>query len=428
VPWRLRWQISEYLRNSIWIVPGLFALAAFLLGGQAPNVDFEAAYDVQYGPEAARAVLSALASGMIAFTGFVFSVLLLAVTFGSNQFSPRMLRRFLRDRTTKLALGTFIATFMYALFELRWVGSPENPEFVPNSAITISLLLLLASMFMFLRLIHRTTSRLRVASVVRELGRDARKVIGRTYPDPAPDSEAPDLGPPQPGPSQTVPYRGDPSIVQSIDRKGLVKLASASGALIELVPSVGDPVVEGVPLFRVHGGRFDEKKLQASVAVGDERTIRHDPAFAFRLLADIAAKALSPGVNDPSTAIQTLDQVEALLLELSRRRLVPGVARDAEGEERLRWPTRSWNDYLNLALDETRHYGEGSVQVSRRLRALLERLGENVPASRRAAVEAKLKLVGAGAQRAFEDEPDRASASANDPQGISYSREPALTR
>jgi uncharacterized membrane protein len=422
ISWRLRWRIREYFRNSIWIIPGAFALVVFLLGREPPRADLEAEFTRQYGAEAARGLLSALASGMIAFTGFVFSILLLAVTFGSNQFSPRMLRRFLRDRTTKIALGTFIATFLYALLELRWVGSPENPDLVPNSAITLSLLLLLASMFMFLRLIHRATSRLRVAAVVREIGRDAQKVIAKAYPDPVQES-VPESSLPS-GHGKVIRYRGGPAVLQSIDRKGLVKLASEAGTVIELVPAIGDPLVEGVALFRVpDGSDIDQAKLQGSIAVGDERTMQQDPAFAFRLLADISARALSPGVNDPSTAVQALDQVEALLMSLSQRQLAPGVARDSGGSARLHWPVPSWEDYLSLALDETRRYGERSLQVSRRLRALLERLSDVVPEARRPAVRAKQDLMLSGATRAFVDEQDRASAMVSDPQGLGSSRE-----
>jgi uncharacterized membrane protein len=422
ISWRLRWRIREYLRNSIWIIPGAFALAVFLLGREPPREDLEAEFTTQYGAEAARGLLSAMASGMIAFTGFVFSVLLLAITFGSNQFSPRMLRRFLRDRTTKVALGTFIATFLYALLELRWVGTPENPDLVPNSAITLSLLLLLASMFMFLRLIQRATSRLRVAAAVREIGRDASAVIEKVYPDSAMPGPEPEISLPADH-ATVVRYRGEPAVLQSFDRRGLVALAAKAGAVIELVPAVGDPLVEGVELFRVHGGDIAAPKLQSSVAVGDERTLQQDPAFAFRLLADISAKALSPGVNDPSTAVQALDQAEAMLLELSHRRLVPGVAQDSGGNTRLLWAVPSWEDYLSLALDETRQFGEGSVQVSRRLRALLERLSDHVPEARRSAVRAKQELVAAGTTRAFPDESDRASAAVSDPQGIGSSRE-----
>jgi len=422
--WRTRWRIREYLRNSIWLVPGAFAVVAYLLGRIEPDPEREAAVPIQYAPEAARSLLSTLAGGMITFTGFVFSILLLAVQFGSSQFSPRMLRRFLRDWTTKLALGVFIATFLYSLLELRWVGLAKNPDLVPNTGVNLALFLLLASMFMFLRLIHRTTSRLRVANVLGELGRDGSKTIERAYPEPAPARAEPEPTTPLPGPVATVAYRGGPTILQSIDRDGLVKLASRQGWEVELVPAIGDLVVDGDSLFRVSGAPSEkqERQLRRSVAIGDERTMKQDPAFAFRLLADISIKALSPGINDPSTAIQALDQLEALLRLVARRRLTPGVVRDRAGVERLRWPAPSWEDYLDLALDETRQYGEGSVQVSRRLRALLVRLADHVPDYRRPAVEAKLTLVGAGADRGFQDRPDRAAAATSDPQGIGSSR------
>ena len=186
------------------------------------------------------------------------------------------------------------------------------------------------------------------------------------------------------------------------------------------MPRVGDLLAPGAPLFRVHddGGALDDGWLQSAVAVGDERTMRQDPAFAFRLLADISAKALSPGVNDPTTATQALDQIELLLRQLGGRRLGPGVARDDGGTVRLVYPVPSWEDFLSLAVDETRQFGEGSVQVTRRLRALLEDLREAVAAERRPAVEAELRLLDSSADRAFADRGDRLSAAARDRQGL----------
>ena len=183
---------------------------------------------------------------------------------------------------------------------------------------------------------------------------------------------------------------------------------------------MGDLVVEGSPLFRIRGGStpIDEGWLQGAVAIGDERTMRQDPAFAFRLLADISAKALSPGVNDPSTSTQALDQIELLLRQIGGRRLAPGIGRDNAGAVRLRFPTPSWEDYLSLALYETRHFGEGSVQITRRLRALLEDLHESVPPTRRVAIDAELALVEASAVRGFADGVDQLAAAARDRQGL----------
>ncbi len=419
--WRTRWRIYEYVRNSLWIVPALCAAIAIAMGIVLPEIDehVTTTIGVAFGAEAGRAVLGALAGGMITFTGFVFSILLLAVQFGSSQFSPRMLRRFLRDPTTKVSLGIFMATFIYALMVLRVVGTAEKKGFVPSDSITIALLLLLLSMVMFLRLISRTTQGLRVASVLRDLGRDAGRVIERVYPEPAGEAEA-DPQPRPRSPFRTVTHVGAAGILQSVDSRGLVARAAAADAVIELVPRIGDLLPVGVTLFRVYGddGAIPDDSLHGAVAIGDERTMRQDPAFAFRLLADISAKALSPGVNDPTTATQALDQIELLLRLLGARRLGPGVGREEDGTIRFFYPVPSWEDFLTLAVDETRQFGEGSVQVARRLRALLEDLREAIPQYRRPAVEAELRLLDASADRAYADRDDRLSAAARDRQGL----------
>jgi uncharacterized membrane protein len=429
--WRTRWRVYEYVRNSLWIVPGLFVALAIAMGIVLPDLDesVETTIGVSFGAEAGRGVLGALAGGMITFTGFVFSILLLAVQFGSSQFSPRMLRRFLRDPTTKVALGIFMATFIYALLVLRVVGTADEESFVPSNSISIALLMLLLSMVMFLRLISRTTGGLRVAAVLGALGRDARRVIDRVYPEPAGEAED-ETDPERPAPVRTVAHSGKPGVLQSIDSEGLIKRAQAADCQIELVPRVGDLLATDSPLFLLSGASdaIEDSWLQGSVAVGDERTMRQDPAFAFRLLADISAKALSPGVNDPTTAVQALDQIELLLRQLGGRRLAPGIGRDQAGEVRLRYPVPSWEDFLGLAIDETRHFGEGSVQVTRRLRALLEDLREAVPESRRAAIDAELELVDASAERAFSDRGDRDSAASRDRQGLGSTGQPHRPR
>lgn len=420
---RTKWRIYEYIRNSIWIVPALFAVAAIVAGSVFPDIDESAASGaddvVELTPETARGVLGALAGGMITFTGFVFSILLLAVQFGSSQFSPRMLRRFLRDRTTKYALGMFIATFIYSLLVLGSIGTSSNRDFVPVESVTIAVILLLLSMFMFLRLISRTTSGLRVANVLKEISEDASKVISNVYPDRVIDSgdESAEHRRPRGDATKTLTYEGKPMVIQSIDSKGLKKIAVAHDVEIELVPAIGDFLVTGDPLFRIHGGEVADD-LHGSIATGDERSMRQDPAFAFRLLADISSKALSPGVNDPGTATQALDQIEYLLRQLSHRRLTPGVVTGPDGEVRVSYPAPSWEDFVRLAIDETRQYGEGSIQVSRRLYALLSTLRDVVPPYRRPIIEAELALMGTSVQRGFSDDDDRHSAATEDRQGI----------
>ena len=218
------------------IVPFGFVTAAIVMGVTFPWIDQHTTgtIGITFGADAGRSVLGAIAGGMITFTGFVFSILLLAVQFGSSQFSPRMLRRFLRDPTTKVALGTFMATFVYALAILRVVGTGTDKAFVPSNSISVAVLLLLLSMLMFLRLLNRTTQGLRVAAVLRDLGRDARRVVNRAYPEPAADGDGGEPQGPLPAEAtRAVAYRGRPGIVQSADIASLVQAARGADAVIE---------------------------------------------------------------------------------------------------------------------------------------------------------------------------------------------------
>jgi uncharacterized membrane protein len=421
--WRARWRVYEFVRNSLWLVPLSFMVVAAAAGVLLPVVDENTSVilGVDFGSDAGRSVLGAVAGGMITFTGFVFSILLLAVQFGSSQFSPRMLRRFLRAPTTKLALGTFMATFVYALIVLRVVGTGDDADFVPHNSISLAIIMLLVSMLMFLRLLSKTTQGLRVAAVLGDLGRDAHRVVVRSYPDTlAPGARTTHAVWEPSGRGRIVPYRGGPSVVQSVDVENLVRRARQADAVIELVPRIGEMVSAGDALYRVHetGPRLSDEWLRGTVASGDERTLRQDPAFAFRLLADVSAKALSPGVNDPTTSTQAIDQIELLLRQVGVRDLDVGRCKDADGVVRLVLATPTWEDYLSLAVDETRQYGEGSIQVLRRLRALLMNVRDRVPEPRRAAVDVQLALLDSAATRVFPDLSDQRAAGAADRLGL----------
>jgi uncharacterized membrane protein len=170
----------------------------------------------------------------------------------------------------------------------------------------------------------------------------------------------------------------------------------------------------------VFGGSrpLSDSALRGCVAVGDERTLEQDPRFAFRILVDIANRALSPAINDPTTAVLALDQLNNLLRYLGKRRLDEGLARDANGTVRVVYGTPDWPDFVTLAVSEIRHYGQGSIQVDRRLRALLEHLIGELPAERRPPLEEELALLSRSVERGFSDEADRKRAAVADYQGV----------
>ena len=195
------------------------------------------------------------------------------------------------------------------------------------------------------------------------------------------------------GPTSTV-SNGKDGVVLAFDIQGLVALAQRADCVLELVPQVGDFVAIGDPLFRIFGGRatLAPNALRHSVAVGQERTLEQDPALAFRILVDIASKGLSPAINDPTTAVLAMDQIHHLLRNVGSRHLDDERVRDAAGRVRLVYRTPGWEDFVQLAVTEIRHFGGESIQVARRLRAMLENLLETVPDELRSAATPGVEL------------------------------------
>jgi len=204
----------------------------------------------------------------------------------------------------------------------------------------------------------------------------------------------------------------------------LVNVARESSAVIEMVAAVGDPIVESLPLCHVYGAQqaIDEAVLMDGIELGEQRTFEHDPAYAIRLLADIAIRALSPAVNDPTTAVQSLDQIEDLLIRLSGRDLERSACRDGDGALRLVVPTPAWADLLRLALDEICFCGATSVQVMRRMTALLSALIAVAPEERRPSIRDWEDRVQRTIARSFVTNEERSEASTEDRQGLGTPR------
>jgi len=224
--------------------------------------------------------------------------------------------------------------------------------------------------------------------------------------------------------TQRVIYHGRPAVVQAVDVAALIALARSAAGSIEVVPAVGDTLIESTTLIKVFGAReaIDERALRRAIAVGEERTFEQDPKYSIRLLVDIAIRALSPAVNDPTTAVQALDHIGDLLMRLARRRLEIGSYRDGDGTPRLVVPFPTWEDFLRLSLDEIQSYGAGSMQVMRRMKALMADLSSAVSEERRAAVASRQERLERTIARAFSDQDDQRDASVEDRQGLGVPR------
>ena len=408
--------------GSLWFVPSLYVVGALALS--VGLVRWDDADPIQLGraidESSATAALSALGSGMLAFTGFVTSVILMLVQFGSSQFSPRFVARFRRSRTLMFALSTFSATFLFALVSTAQIGRGDA-TFVPTRTLIAALLLTLLSILMFLLLINSTSNELRVARVVQMVDKLARDVFDTIYPASASGAAAEqEVAHALAGrtPVQTVRLGPVGRVVVAIDQGGIANLARKHDAVVELVPAIGDHVPGGGKLLNVYGAQvLPERRLRRYVAMGDERTLDDDPAFAIRMLVDVAIKALSPAINDPTTAVQSLDRIEDLLRYAAAKHLSVGVVADADGTSRLVFPTPTWDDLVHLALDEIRAFGAGQYQVARRMRALLDDLINDLPVGRRAVLQRQSDLLNDAVTSAITSG-QRADALVADRQGI----------
>ena len=415
-------------RTPIWVIPAWYAALALLTALYLPRLEiaFGLRLDTGIDPASMLAMFSSIASGMIALTGIVFSLAFVMVQFSATAYSPRLVLWIAREPLLWHSVGIFSATFLYALGAISWVQRVPAGGGVPFFSAWLVIVLLVASVGVFIALIQRM-SLLQLYRMLSFTADHGRRVIEDTYPSlDTPPSLASQDAFGGLAVTRTLRHAGRPVSLQALDLPALLELATAAGAVLEVCASVGDTLVEGTPMLRVHGGRpLDEKDLRAAFLVGVDRTFEQDPKYAIRLLVDIAIKALSPAVNDPTTAVQALDQIEDLLLRLGRRRLEIGAVRDASGSLRLSIPAPSWGDFLALSFDEIRHYGADSVQVMRRMKALAADLIATLPPERHAALRHHQRRLDAQIAKTFEVAEEKQEASVEDRQGLGVPRKAA---
>jgi uncharacterized membrane protein len=414
----------------IWLIPMLYAGASIICGFILPRVEhaYWEPHIAGISIASAQAFLSSVASGMMALTGIVFSVGLVMMQFSAMAYSPRLVLMYARDPMLFHSLGAFIATFFYSLMTLVWVDR-EGSGIVPYLSGGVVGGLLVLSMLMFSYLVKRLSD-LQITNVLRAIGSDGREVIREMFRrlDDKSDNEG-KLGnealPDFDSAAQVLMYSGEPRTITRFDIDDLCRLGQRVGGVVVLAYAVGDTLVENTLLLKVYGSNnsLSEEDLRQAIHLGNERTSEQDPKYPIRLLVDIAIKALSPAINDPTTAVQAIDQIEDLLRRLGRRDLDAGYARDTDGIIRLVFPMPTWDDYLTLAFDEIRQYGIGSVQVMRRLRAALIGLTDTTVAAERVeAVRRYLNQLDAGIGRSSLDVDDQEKARDEDRQGLGLTR------
>jgi uncharacterized membrane protein len=414
----------------LWLIPMFYAVASAVGGFALPRIEhaYLPPYALDLSVTSAQTFLSAVASGTMALTGIVFAIAFVVVQFSAVAYSPRLVLWFARDPILYHSLGVFVATFTYSLATLLWVDR-AGAGTVPFFSASLVAVLLVVSVMLFARLIQRVVD-LQITNVLNTIGSRGRKVIrdmfSRPIGSPATGSSQPSHDKVQFGPvAQVLRYSGEPRTIASFNIASLSKQASHAGAVIVLACAVGDTLVENTPILRVHNAKAEmpRRGLMRALRLSIDRTFEQDPKYPIRLLVDIAIKALSPAINDPTTAVQAIDQIEDLLHRLGHQALETGYAADAAGVVRVVFPMPTWEDYLTLAFDEIRQYGASSVQVMRRLRSALIAIAESLTSPERSqAVRQYLAHLDLAIQRSELDAQDQAVARQEDRQGLGLTR------
>ncbi len=424
--WNRKYVIRSYIRSSLWLVPFFAVLAymvvtriTFVIGRwllHTGRIDETTAF-LGLTMAGARTMLETVITLNLSFVVFTFGSLLVAIQVAGGQYTPRIIATtLLRDNAIRFTVGYFVFTLLFTLRVLSRMGD----EIVHQFNTFIAGMLGLVSIVVFLYLIDYAARLLRPVSIVYRVGESGIAVIQGVYQESTlpPYQIEPFVR--SASPERTVAHGGKSGIVLAVDLKGLVRLAQRANGVIEFVPQVGDFVAMEEPLFRLYGGAgaIDDRQLQGTVALGSERTLEQDPTFAFRILVDIAIKALSPAINDPTTAVLAIDQLHRLLRLVGLRHVGREEICDKAGELRLVFRTPNWEDFVHLACTEIRHCGVGSVQIMRRMRSMLENLMQTLPPHRHPELLKQIDLLDREIEGQYTLAEDRALARLADPQGL----------
>ncbi|HTO62407.1 MAG TPA: DUF2254 domain-containing protein [Bradyrhizobium sp.] len=408
---------------QLWLIPCFYAIASIIGGFALPRLEARYfGYHLDISVASAQAYLSAVASGMMALTGIVFSIAFVLVQFNAIVYSPRLVVWLARDRMLFHAMGVFVATFMYSLSTLAWTDR-SGAGVVPLFSCAVVALMLVASVLLLSLLVQRLNS-LQITQVLQIIGGAGRDVIRQTYRSARPPELHQGGGQQRlpNAPALTIRHVGRPRTVTSIDLAALADQARQVDGTIVVDCAVGDTILEKTRLLRAYGrAQMSEPLLRRAIHVGDQRTFEQDPKYALRLLVDIAIKALSPAINDPTTAVQAIDQIEDLLRRLAKCDLETSRVVDRDGIVRVIYQMPGWADYLALAFDEIRQFGATSIQVMRRLRSALVGIAECVDGERARLVQAYLDHLDLSIERSTFDAEDRAAARVEDRQGLGLS-------
>ena len=424
--------IWDTLSSTLWFVPATMTAASIALAAGTAAMDRAVAMTEAWfflysgGPEGARSVLSTTAGSMITVAGIAFSTTMVALSFASSQLGPRLLRNFMRDRGNQLVLGTFISTFVYCILILRTVS--ENPRaFVPHIGVSVGLIMALTSLGVLIYFIHHAALALQADYVIGIVARELDHAIDHLYPG-GMGADAP--------PARMAEYRDREAALRSedaadvtlkvsgyvhaLDVDAVMKVATRHDLLVRILSRPGRYVHDGMPVAEIWpAAAVDErirKKVSTAFAVGRMRTSQQDVEFAVRQLVEVAARALSPGINDPFTAVACIDRLSTALLHLMRRDFPPRFRVDAEGRLRVIAERPDFLGIADAAFHQIRQSGASLPTVMIHLLDSLTLLLEHATTDEhRRALERHIELVRRAGLRESEEPSDRADLNERAP-------------
>jgi uncharacterized membrane protein len=415
-------QFWSNLRSSFWFMPSMIVVASIALA--AVLIEADSAVSDRWlaqwprlfgaGAEGARGMMSTIAGSMMTVVGVTFSMVLMVLAMASSQYTSRILRNFIRSRITQIVLGIFAGIFTYCLIVLRTIRSGDEGAFVPNLAVSFGFVLALGGVGALIFFIHHIASSIQASSIIASVAEETIAAVDRLFPvnlgqGPGDDEEQP-LRPPSERKWRAV-MAGESGYIQSVENAALVRLARDRNTIVWMDHGIGEFVVRNTTLASLaleeppDEATIDD--LQATFCISRHRMVDQDAAFGIRQIVDIAMKALSPGINDTTTAIMCVDYLTSIMARIAQRQ-IPSSHRYEEGELRVIAKGPSFESLLAESFDQIRSNAKGNVAIMSRMLGAFQTLAGLTASPRRCrALGEQVDWIAELAERSVESAHDR---------------------
>jgi uncharacterized membrane protein len=424
---RIAFNVIAHRQTSLWIAPVVGAILAAGVAMVALRVD--ATIDLEDfpiplfigTPDTARELVTVIASSVTTLLALIFTIIVVAIQLASSQYSPRTLSTLLQDRPSHFTIGVFVGTFIYTLIILVGLHTIEpdvDRDTISGVSLTLAFVLAVISLGTFAVYSNHIIHSVRITSLINRVGGETREVIKKMYNKPllknkeTTEKELLDKEPVR------VIYANRAGVFDNIDVGKLIEKAVKRDAVIVVVPVVGEFVPKGAPLLHIYHNPIDD--LAEYIHLAGERTMRMNVVYGLRQLSDMAVRANSTGINDPATSVQVIDQLHDLLRRLLDKEIDHKRIYDKKGNLRVFIKMPLWKDIVLVALDEVRLYGSSSLQVVRRLRAMLHDLISVSPEERKPGLKQQLHLLNQSVAQSFDGDYMQKLASEPDMKGTGF--------